>query len=71
MHLLMSTIGWESLPDHDISVAEFLRRKGASPHMLAIADACYANDFGCELEQLGLRETIIENRKWDAGNYFF
>ena len=35
--------------------------------MVAIADACYANDFGCSIEQLGLRELILENRNWESG----
>jgi hypothetical protein len=32
--------------------------------MLAVADSCYANDFGCSLSQLGLREMVEENRRW-------
>ena len=30
--------------------------------MLAVADACYANDFGCSLSQLGLTEMVEESR---------
>ncbi len=41
--------------------------QGASARALAAAEACYANDFGCGLAQLGLRELIVENRSWDAG----
>ena len=51
----------------DQSVADWLRSRGASASMLSIADACYANDFGCSLEDLGLRECILENQRWDAG----
>ena len=32
-----------------------------------VAEACYANDFGCSLEQLGLGEMITENQRWDSG----
>ncbi len=35
---------------------------------MAIAEACYANDFGCSLNQLGLSEMITENQRWDSGN---
>ena len=35
--------------------------------MIAIAEACYANDFGCSLDQLGLCEMITENQRWDSG----
>jgi hypothetical protein len=68
VHTLMANIGEEPLPDLDVSMADWLRGRGASAHMLAIADACYANDFGCSLDQLGLTETILENRRWDAGS---
>ena len=66
---LMDDIGSQSLPPDapDQSVASWLRQQGASERMLAIAEACYANDFGCSLEDLGLRECIIENQRWEAG----
>ena len=35
--------------------------------LAAVAEACYANDFGCSLEQLGLGEMITENQRWDSG----
>jgi hypothetical protein len=44
-----------------------MRSKGCTPRQMAVADACYANDFGCSLEQLGLREMIEENRCWNSG----
>jgi len=34
--------------------------------MIAAADACYANDWGCSVHQLGLRELITEARRTDA-----
>ena len=43
--------------------------QGATDKMLAAAEACYANDFGCSLRQLGLREMITENRSWDSGGH--
>lgn len=66
-HNLFADVGQESYPETDISAEEWLRSKGANEQMLAIADACYANDFGCSLQQLGLREMITENRQWDSG----
>lgn len=66
-HNLFAEVGQESYPDEDMSAEQWLRSKGANDQMLAIADACYANDFGCSLQQLGLREMITENRKWDSG----
>lgn len=71
VHNLFAEVGQESYPATDISAEEWLRSKGANEQMLAIADACYANDFGCSLQQLGLREMITENRKWDSGRYVY
>ncbi len=44
--------------------------QGASGRALAAAEACWANDFGCDLQELGLRELIAENKAWDAGEAF-
>ncbi|KAK9823038.1 hypothetical protein WJX81_001999 [Elliptochloris bilobata] len=70
LHALFAGVGAEPYPDPDVSVADWLRVRGASLRMLAIADACYANDFGCSLDQLGLREVITENRRWDSGETY-
>ncbi|KAL3134987.1 hypothetical protein ABBQ32_007941 [Trebouxia sp. C0010 RCD-2024] len=69
-HRLFSEVGSESYPETDISGEQWLRNKGVSHKVLAIADACYANDFGCSLHQLGLRELITENQKWDSGDSY-
>lgn len=66
-HELFAAVGDEAYPETDISAEQWLHNKGASGKVLAIADACYANDFGCNLHQLGLREMITENRRWDSG----
>ncbi|KAG2437442.1 hypothetical protein HXX76_006092 [Chlamydomonas incerta] len=57
-------------PGRDVSAAEWMARKGCTPRQVAVADACYANDFGCSLRQLGLREMIHENKKWDSGETY-
>ena len=67
LHTLFAGVGAEPYPDPDMSAADWLRARGATPRMLAVADACYANDFGCSLSQLGLCELITENRRWDSG----
>lgn len=68
-HNLFAEVGQESYPAEDLSAEDWLHSKGANNQMLAIADACYANDFGCSIQQLGLREMITENRKWDSGSH--
>lgn len=47
-----------------MNAIDWLKAKGATQRQLEIADACYANDFGCSMRQLGLRELIAENKLW-------
>lgn len=65
---LFAKIGEENHLGEDVPADQWLRQKGASERMVSIADACIANDFGCSIDQLGLRETILENQKWDVGS---
>ena len=60
-------VGQLEYPAQDLSAEDWLRNGGANERMIDIAEACYANDFGCSLSQMGLRESILENRKWDSG----
>ena len=62
------SLGSMTQPEVDISAEQWLRSSGASERMISIADACIANDFGCSIDQLGLREAILENQKWDVGS---
>ena len=57
-------------PGQDVSVEAWLKDQGVSDRGLAVADACFANDFGCALADLGLTETIAENTAWDAGDTY-
>ena len=67
LHELFASVGQLSRPEPDISAADWLRQEGVSERMLDVADACYANDFGCSLHQLGMSEMITENQRWDSG----
>ena len=67
VHELFAGVCDLDYPATDISARQWLKGQGASPAMLDIAEACYANDFGCSLDQLGLTEMITESRRWDAG----
>ncbi|KAK9820697.1 hypothetical protein WJX74_008336 [Apatococcus lobatus] len=64
-------VGGMDHPAVDISAQQWLQGQGTSPAMLDIAEACYANEFGCSLDQLGLTEMITESRRWDAGDSYF
>jgi hypothetical protein len=63
-------VGGQASPAVDLSAEQWLRDGGASQRQVDIADACFANDFGCSIGQLGMRETILENQSWDAGTAF-
>lgn len=65
LHELFDDVGDEvpPPPGQDVSAEQWLRSKGATPLQLEVADVCYANDFGCSLQQLGLREMITENQR--------
>lgn len=67
MNNLFENVGDLDTPTEDVSAENWLRQNGANERMIDIAEACYANDFGCSLSQMGLRETILENQKWDSG----
>jgi hypothetical protein len=34
-------------PGSDVNLEQFMRQRGASDKQIAVADACYANDFRC------------------------
>jgi hypothetical protein len=60
----------QDLPQPDISVQEWLQRRGAASRAMELADVCYANDFGTSLKMLGMTEAILEARSWDAGEEY-
>eukprot|EP00878_Enallax_costatus_P027136 GHUV01029188.1.p1 GENE.GHUV01029188.1~~GHUV01029188.1.p1 ORF type:complete len:433 (+),score=137.10 GHUV01029188.1:367-1665(+) len=72
LHELFENVGAEVPPPagQDVTAEAWLRSKGATDLQLEVADVCYANDFGCNLKQLGLREMITENNKWDSGETY-
>lgn len=41
-----------------------------SRRQIDLAEACYANDFGCSLKELGLKEMITENVAWCHGESY-
>jgi hypothetical protein len=73
LHELMDAVGDEKPPPAgapDVPADAWLRSKNATPLMLEAAEACYANDFGARLRELGLREMIAENNAWDSGETY-
>ena len=74
VHALFAGVGREAYPpgDGDDPSARdwLLRTHAATPRQVAVAEACYANDFGADLDGLGLAELITENRRWDAGEAY-
>ncbi|KAI8469401.1 MAG: amine oxidase-like protein [Monoraphidium minutum] len=72
LHELIDSVGDEAPPPPgtDVSAEQWLRSKGTTERQMQVADVCYANDFGCSLAQLGLREMIVENNNWDSGETY-
>lgn len=68
LHELFESVGEERSPPagQDMTAEAWLHSKGATELQMEVADVCYANDFGCNLKQLGLREMIIENNKYEG-----
>jgi hypothetical protein len=60
---MFDSVGDLSQPEQDMSAAQWLRSQGATEKQIAVADVCYANDFGCSIDQLGLKEMIVENQR--------
>ncbi len=55
----------------DFSAEEWLRDVvKASPRVIALAESLYANDFGCSLRTMGMRETAIEQKCWCYGEKY-
>lgn len=70
MHELFEGIGFDHTlqhppPGRDVNAIEWIKANGGTQKMLNVAEACYANDFACSLRQLGVREMIEENRRWN------
>ncbi|GAQ86734.1 hypothetical protein KFL_003080050 [Klebsormidium nitens] len=59
----------ESRPDE--SMRAYLERKGVNENVMELAQAIYANDFGCSLDALGVRESIHEAQNWSYGDTYF
>ena len=45
-------------------------RVKASKRVIAVAENVYANDFGCSLSTMGMRETAVEQREWCHGEEY-
>lgn len=70
---LFASVGDTTYPadGDDISARAWMQGAGCgSTRRAAIAEACYANDFGASLDALGLTELITESRLWDSGETY-
>ncbi|BFI42826.1 protein MpOMT24 [Marchantia polymorpha subsp. ruderalis] len=67
--LFKALIDEDSTPE-DMSMAEYLRKKGVSSTVMSFAEAIYGNDFGCSLDKLGVHECIQEAHQWIYGDTY-
>ncbi|KAG0575463.1 hypothetical protein M758_5G006600 [Ceratodon purpureus] len=70
VHEYFQGIASEDPDAPDISMAEYLQRRGANDTITQLAESIYANDFGCSLKQLGVRECIQEAQNWIYGDTY-
>ena len=57
--------------DEDVSALTWLVDVvRASPRVVSLAESLYANDFGCSLSIMGMKETAIEQREWRYGEKY-
>lgn len=57
--------------DDDVSALTWLTETvRASPRVVSLAESLYANDFGCSLSIMGMKETAIEQREWRYGEKY-
>lgn len=52
------------------SLLQYFTEKNVSSRVLDVADAIFANDYGAEMSQIGLKETIIEQQRWNYGEKY-
>lgn len=69
-HKLFQELAFEDPDAPDISMAEYLHRRGTNNSVYQLAESIYANDFGCSLKQLGVRECIQEAQNWIYGDTY-
>jgi len=60
----------EDLPIWKVKRKKFLLQAEVEQCSHARRTAIYANDFGCSLEQLGVRECIQEAQQWIYGDTY-
>jgi monoamine oxidase len=70
VHEYFQGIASEDPDAPDISMAEYFHRRGANDTITQLAESIYANDFGCSLKQLGVRECIQEAQNWIYGDTY-
>jgi hypothetical protein len=70
VHQIFERLAEEDPEVPDMSMAEYLHCKGVNRVVTQLAQSFYANDFGCSLEQLGLRECIEEAQQWIYGDTY-
>jgi monoamine oxidase len=68
MHEAFESIGeLDAAATAERSLLQFLTEHGVGSRVLDMANAVYANDYGADLSDIGLRETIAEQRAWSHG----
>ena len=54
----------------DQSLLQYFAARGLSSRALDLADAIFANDYGADMSDVGLAETVAEQRAWRYGEKY-
>jgi len=57
-----------ALPEQ--TLLQYMAGRGLSSRVLDLADAIYANDYGADMSDVGLHETVAEQREWKYGEKY-
>ena len=56
--------------EEERSLLQYFTEQNVTSRFLDVADAIFANDYGADMSQIGLKETIIEQQKWNYGEKY-
>lgn len=71
MHEVFEKLGeMDAAKVADGSLLQYFTGCGLSSRVLDLADAIFANDYGSDMSDTGLREVIVEQRRWCHGEKY-
>ena len=70
MHEAFGRLGELAADPSEQSLLQYFAAQGLSSRVLDLADAIFANDYGADASDVGLREVVHEQRHWAHGEKY-